>query len=544
MKPLRVPAAICILTLLSYVQFPGHTWIQQDTQIYVPILEHLRNPAVLKNDMLVERPHVTFTLYDEIAVGLRNTTGLGFHTVLASEQIVTRALGIWGVYLMATAVGLAIEPALLVTAIYALGAFIVGPQVMTLEIEPNPRGFAAPLLILGLGLIGHGRYLAAGVAGSLAFLIHPPTVYPFWGVYFCMALWPAKPEVIRGRLQALWPLLAAALLLLIAARHQAGIGEAQLFLARLTSEQERLQRMRTGYVWISEWWRQWLGQYLFLYAATVAGFLRIRRETPVDLGFFLVGLPLAGMLSIPVSYILLERAKWALIPQFQPLRALLFVTLTASFMAATAGYRALQMERRAEGALWFVLAYLIPVNMAVPAIPTANHAAVTGVLALGAWLASLGHARGRRWAPPVFAATALGAFFLIPGLGKVVGYPQLHTPELAQLSRWARAGTPQDAVFLFPDAGQGLQPGIFRCEALRAVYVDWKGGGQVNYLRELGEQWWMRWQQVTAKPFSPKDVPRYRALGVDYLVVEPRDRIPGLTPVFENKQFIAYRIAG
>src|SRR5204863_8993839 len=93
---------------------------------------------------------------------------------------------------------------------------------------------------------------------------------------------------------------------------------------------------------------------------------------------------------------------------------------------------------------------------------------------------------GMRWA----RAVAVAAFFATPLLGGVVYYPQLHTPALAGLSAWARANTRRDAVFVFPGFNRDLAPGIFRSEALRAVYVDWKGGGQVNYLKDLGEQWW------------------------------------------------------
>src|SRR5947209_14390807 len=100
-------AAVCLaLALLTYFQFPGHTWLQQDSQIYAPILEHQRDPAVLRNDILVQHPHVAYTLYDEAARTLRAVTGLGFREVLAFQQIVTRALGIWGLWLMATALGL------------------------------------------------------------------------------------------------------------------------------------------------------------------------------------------------------------------------------------------------------------------------------------------------------------------------------------------------------------------------------------------------------------------------------------------------------
>jgi hypothetical protein len=122
-------------------------------------------------------------------------------------------------------------------------------------------------------------------------------------------------------------------------------------------------------------------------------------------------------------------------------------------------------------------------------------------------------------------------------LGGVVNYPRLHTAELAELSAWARANTSRDAVFLFPDVNKGLAPGIFRSESLRAVYVDWKGGGQVNYLKELGEQWWFRWQQT--RNFQPADLPRYAAIGVGYVVLQkPLDR----QAEFQNAGWSVYRV--
>jgi len=47
----------------------------------------------------------------------------------------------------------------------------------------------------------------------------------------------------------------------------------------------------------------------------------------------------------------------------------------------------------------------------------------------------------------------------------------------------------QDAVFLFPDAARA-SPRHIPHEALRAVYVDWKSGGQANYFRDFGDEWW------------------------------------------------------
>src|SRR5882724_3367276 len=114
-------ASLCLaLALLTFYQFPGHTWLQQDTQIYAPILEHLRDPSVLRNEILVEQPHVAYTLYDEAALTLHAVTGLGFGDVLAAQQIVTRALGIWGLLLLAQAMGLGFGEAVVVAAVCSL----------------------------------------------------------------------------------------------------------------------------------------------------------------------------------------------------------------------------------------------------------------------------------------------------------------------------------------------------------------------------------------------------------------------------------------
>jgi hypothetical protein len=122
-------------------------------------------------------------------------------------------------------------------------------------------------------------------------------------------------------------------------------------------------------------------------------------------------------------------------------------------------------------------------------------------------------------------------------LGGVVNYPNLQTPDLDQLSAWARAHTERDAVFVFPGNNRSLAPGIFRSKALRAVYVDWKGGGQVNYLKDLGEQWRFRWRQI--RDFQPADLPQYAASGITYVVL--RKPLPR-PPEFQNASYTVYRL--
>ena len=526
MRHFAIAAASVALALLTFFQFPGHTYLQQDTQIYVPILEHLRDPGVLRNDILVQHPHVAFTLYDEAAIALRSLTGLGFEEVLAFQQVATRALGIWGLILMAEAMGLSLGSSLLVAAICSLGAFITGPQVVTTEYEPTPRAFAVPLLVCAVGLVARHKLLAAGIVGAFAFLYHPPTVLPFWGLFAILLVLRRKPA-------ALAPLpVAIAVLLMAASKAGQGLGD-QAFFAQLTPLQEQLQRMRTGYAWISTWPSAVAVHHVILFAILVAAWVRVRSKCPPALTFFALGLPALGLLSMPASWLLLEQWKWALAPQIQPMRALLFTALMMQFLTAAAGVYAGAGRRHAEAAVWFALAYVLPLHPVLTLPPDWTRVALAPALAA---LTALALWRAPRAAP----AVAVAAFFAIP-LAGVVNFPRLHTQELRQLSAWARSSTPADAVFLFPDAGHGVYPGIFRAEALRAVYVDWKGGGQVNYLKELGEQWWSRWQQTVGAGFRAGDMAAYETLGIQYVVVQARNRV-ARPPAFENTSYCVYRL--
>jgi hypothetical protein len=355
-----VAGSILALTLLGFFKFPGHTYLQSDTQIYVPMLEHFWDPAVLQHDFMVQRPHMAFTIYDEATLALRRLTGLGLEGVLTAQQLLFRALGLLGVFLIAGSLKLGTRMSLLVAGIYGLGAAIGGPTVLTIEFEPVPRGFALPLLLLAAGLLAHGRDLAAGVAASLAFLYHPSTTLAFWAVYFGLACWPAGFAAMRRRVLGLVPLLIAVLLLLLASRHQTGVTESPVFLVRLAPWWEQLLRMRATYVWVSLWFPRWFWHYAFLWLVALVAYWRLRRDVSPDLRPFLIGLPLLGALSVPASYLMLEVGKLALAPQLQVARNVLFVALIAGILASAAGIKAAQAGRQAEGVLWFVAAFALP----------------------------------------------------------------------------------------------------------------------------------------------------------------------------------------
>jgi hypothetical protein len=532
-----IGAFVVLLTLLGFWIFPGHTFLHSDTQIYMAILERFWDGSVLERDLVAQDPHVSFTIYDEAALLLRRLTGLDFQQVLVAQQLVYRALGILGVFLLATALGLGDRLALLVAAAFSLGASILGPSVLSIEYEPVPRGFAVPLLLLALGLAAQGRDLAAGAGVAAAFLYHPPTVLPFWAVYFALTLWPAKPAVMGRRILGLAPIFAGVLVLMALSRMQTGIGEAQPLFGRLDPDIERLQRFRANYNWVSVWISQWIVHYLFLWALSLAAFWRVRKAASEDDRFFLVGLPLIGMLSVPASYVLLDRMKWILVPQVQPMRALLFVTVLAGILATVAAVKAGERGAYWETALWLLPVYAIPTHTRVLDLLVPRSLdplllrrllvvlALAGLAVFAVWAET----RKRRWSAVPWAAAAIAPFFVIPAAGKVVNYTNAETPELIELAKWARSSTARDALFLFPDGGRRLDPGIFRARALRAVYVDWKGGGQVNFLERFAREWWSRWKAA--------GVPA----GVDYIVLRRENRMRGRTPVFENSGYVVYR---
>jgi hypothetical protein len=526
---LAVGAAIAVLTLLSYFQFPGHTYLGSDTQIYVPMLERIWDPSVLSRDLVATKPHLTYTLYDEITIALRWITRSSFHAVLVGQQLLFRWCEILGVYLLALSFPLARRMALLVAAMFTLGATIVGPAVLTLEYEPVPRAFAVGLIFLAIGLAAQNHLMLADIAAALAFLYHPPTVWVFWILY----LW----LVLRHRdYRDLWPLAIGILILIVSSRLQAGAPVAQDFFTRVSPEAEVLERMRAGYNWVTTWSPMLYWQYIFLWIISVAAFRRIQ---PKSARLFLIAMPAIGIFSIPISYVLLEKLKWGLIPQFQPARALLFVSAFAMILGAGAAVRAAESKRWWESVVWFTAVLAVPSSGRLYQI--AWRQVLVGVT-LASLLALALYLQRFRWAPIALMAAAILPCFALPWLGQVRNFRLPDPSGLEDLSRYAHTQTPKDAMFLFGDAGQGANPSIFRAGSLRAVYVDWKSGGQMNYRESLGEEWWKRWQETNALRFDGSMLARLPSMDIDYLVLSKEHRLAERSTAYENNQFVVYAV--
>jgi len=528
---LAVALTIAAFTLTGFLVFPGHTWLGSDTQIYIPLLERLRDPSLFSRELIALHPHLSWTIYDEVALALRRLTSLTLQQVLTAEQLAFRALALWGVYLIAASLGLSRRFALMVSGLYGLGATVPGPALLTIEYEPVPRGFALALILLAIGLTLRGRRRSAAVAGSLAILFQAPVTVPFWLVYTWLA-WRKR----QWRL-LIAPAVAAALLVLLW-RLQSGGPQSQPVFGRIGAAWEEVLRFRASYVWVSDWPRRLLWQYGLLWLVSLGAVKRLWERLDENQRAFWLGIPLTGLMSLPISYLLLDRARWSLIPQFQPARYVLFVTVCAVLLSAIAGIRAAQGRNRMEAFGWMLVVFAVPVHGDL-LTPFAWKEVLLIALLAAAAVAAVRAEESQRWVAAVpCLAVVLLAVVAIPNLGGAPNYPDLDSPALDELSAWG-ATTPQDALFHFPDAGHGLYPGIFRARARRAVYVDWKGGGQANFFEDLALEWRERWRSAMTTRPNPA---RFRALGIDYLVVSPRHRLPKLSPVFENKDFVAYRL--
>ena len=524
---LAIAAGIIALTLLSYWQFPGHTYLGSDTQIYVPMLDHIWDPSVLTHDLVATKPHLAYTLYDEIAVALRWITGSSFEAVLTGQQLVFRALQILGVFLLAASFPLTRRMAMLVAALFTLGATIAGPAVLVFEYEPVPRGFAIGLIFFAIGLAAQEHLMLADIAAAVAFLYHAPTVLPFWALYILLTL-------RRRHYRDLWPLAAGIVLLAVSSRFQAGGSEAQELFSRVSPELEQLQRMRAGYSWVSTWPAELLRQFGLFWIASMVAWWRVRPKAGM---LFFIGLPTIGLLSIPLSFVLLEKLKWGLVPQVQPARAVLFVTAFVMILGAAAAIRAAERKIWIESILWFALVVAVPTSTRILSMSFRQAVLVAALAA--AFSASIFLHRFR-WAPALLIAVAIAPFFVLPGPARVRNYPLLPLGGVDDLARYARNRTSNNAVFLFGDAGRGPFPSIFRACSDRAVYVDWKSGGQINYSESIAQEWWTRWQSVNALQFRPREVEGLGDLGIDYLVLGSSLRLNDRPPTYENREFVVY----
>lgn len=358
-KPALFWSSIALLTGLGYFVFPGHSYLEVDTQMYVPMMERIYNPVLFSDDILIRNQNaLALTAYDEIALGLRSYAGLDFEHGLKLEQVVFRGCAAAGLLLIAAQLGLGPFEAFFVAALVILNAG--GTVIGITEPEPVPRAFALGLLLLGVGLALNGRFWGAGTAAALGFLIHPPTMAPFWAVAaFVVLRKQARPTLLI-------PLLPAVGILLLLVHFQPGTPEPFELLRRLEPFQEAFQRRYVRLVFVSEWNAKELLDCVTQSAVMGIGFWRLLRlaswRKPAESSLtvpgalspsiraWLGGFAVVAVVSVPVSWILLDQLRFAMVGPWAPSRAVVFIAVLSSLLSGTCGILAVRRAQRQDSA--------------------------------------------------------------------------------------------------------------------------------------------------------------------------------------------------
>ena len=179
---------------------------------------------------------------------------------------------------------------------------------------------------------------------------------------------------------------------------------------------------------------------------------------------------------------------------------------------------------------------LLPLEPALITWFVSPVAAVSACLLLAAMALGLWLSRPTRGIGVVAVGLLPCAVFPMLILGPAIN---AETPGLEQAAKWARANTTEDALFLFPDSGEGNQPAIFRALAMRSLYVTGRAAAEAKsipgFAAERGAPVEVanhsRWK------VSAADLSTLRRLGMDYIVMHAVDAIPGLTPDFQDSEY-------
>jgi hypothetical protein len=109
-----------------------------------------------------------------------------------------------------------------------------------------------------------------------------------------------------------------------------------------------------------------------------------------------------------------------------------------------------------------------------------------------------------------------------------------------ELADWAEQNTWGGSLFLFPDAGRALYPGVFRARSRRGLWVDWNSGLLAASFQPVALKWFDRWQTSMEGAFSRQRLESMLSLPIDYYVVKSKHRLPGMQTAFQNREFCVY----
>lgn len=532
---------VAVFTWLEFAIFPGHSYLRGGTQMSVPMIEHLANPGFLSRDLVATHPTLQYTAYDEVTLFLNQVTGVSLEKSLVVQQILCRGAGMLGVLLLALSAGITESLALVIAATVNLGATVAGPHLMLVDLEPVPYTLAWGLSLLAIGLIAREKPLLAGLAGGVALIYQPVVATPFWLLCIVALFFDQR---MRKMLRPAMTVLAVFILLLAnLAQLQPGIAEQQSIFYRIPAPYVVLQQFRTPFEYVSMWTA---GQFWSYLAIWIIGLWAVARIWPVlnrPARWFFLALSTTGVLAIPLSYVLLDRWLWSIVPHLQPAQWLLFTVCLSLVACWIACIRAAQQGKFWESALWLITPVFVALQaellellrlISIGAFERFG-LAILFVVASALLLAHTARPRARvlALAIPLFAM-ALLAFNTGTKSRRSTGQ------QVIALAEWVRVNTWGSSMFLFPDLDRSADPGLFRGRSERALWVDWNSGTLVPCFESFAATWWDRWHKTMEPGYSPERLQADLALPIDYYVLTRANRLSGIKPVFANEEFLVY----
>ncbi|HEY3456270.1 MAG TPA: DUF6798 domain-containing protein [Bryobacteraceae bacterium] len=511
--------ALLALGWFEFAIFPGHSYLHSASQVYLPMLERIDAPGYLSRDLAATHPNLSYTIYDEITLFLHRQPLIDFEKALEIQQFIFRLAGLAGIFLLAQAAGFGGATSLLVAGLVNWGATLPGPAVCTVDPEPVPLAFACGAILLAAGLLARGKVLAGALSGAVALLYEPIVAAPFWIVVLLAFI---LNRALRRRMKPILPILVVAVLLLAnLAQLQPQIGTGEGLFARLSASVAAIQQLRTPYAWVSLW-RHELWHYLALVVVGIWAAARVWQRLNRQMRWLVTGMGLAGIAAVYCSYLLVDRAHLATAAALEPSRLVVFTILFTSFLCSLAAVQALARARRWEAFAWFALVAALPLNARIfdfLRVFEKSHllqlALCLGIAALLTWTAR------SKWLPFAF-------FAALVALRTTTHVPFTESRStVIELAQWAEQNTWGASLFLFPDAGRDLYPGVFRARSRRAIWVDWKTGMLATSSQALAVEWLQRWQNGPSEP-------------IDYYVYKKEHRPPGIRVTFQNSEFCVY----
>ena len=480
LRALLLISGVLAISLAEYVWYPGHTYLQADSQSGVAMLERLDSPGFLSRDLVATNPNLTYTIYDEVTLFLHRIFKFSLRAALEGQQVVGRIASVLAIVLFGLWAKLRPIPALAVAGLINLGMWVPGIHIATVDPEPTGFAFALSFTVLALGLILSGRPFLAGLSGGLALCYQPSIAALFWlTALLTFFMQPSLRPLLRPTLPAF---LVSVLLLANASQLQPGLGESQAFFTRMSPAWVELQRRWLPELWLSKWLTS---EIISCFAILFAGWgtaLVLRKQIPSATSSVLLIAIGICTLSLPVALLTTEALHWPLGGEIQPARSVVlgcFLSLTACAIAGVKLWR----KQRIVG----VTLILIPV-------------AVTSCL-------------------------------------RVPRTNEFDNRSVAAVAKWAENNTWGGSMFLFADPGISNSPGVFRGSAVRAVYIDWNSRSLIAFFPQYAAEWDRRWRQQTQDPA------RLPALPIEYLVVRTGNVIAGAQPELTTSRFVVYDAA-